>query len=121
MGWTASRGAVEGVERGSQQPKAEEDRMNDWPKLVSAVPVGGYRLRLTYSDGFEGEVDFADTVAEGGIFAFMQDPKRFATVQVAHNGMALLWIDDEGEDIDFCADAQRMHAEANAVKTMAAE
>jgi hypothetical protein len=95
--------------------------MKDWPRLVSAEPLGDYRLRLTYSDGFVGEVDFADTVTEGGIFAFMQDKERFRTVQVAHNGSALLWIDDDGDDVDFCADAQRMIAEANAVKTMAAE
>ena len=95
--------------------------MRDWPRLISAEPLGDYRLRLTYSDGFIGEVNFADTVAEGGIFAFMQDKERFKTVQVAHNGSALLWIDDEGDDIDFCADAQRLIAEASAVKTMAAE
>jgi hypothetical protein len=95
--------------------------VTDWPKLVSAEPAECYRLRLTFSDGFVGEVDFADTVAEGGIFAFMQDKARFKTVQVAHNGSALLWVDDEGDDIDFCADAQRMIAEANAVRSMAAE
>jgi hypothetical protein len=30
-----------------------------------------------------------------------------------------LWVDDQGDDIDFCADALRMQAEANAVKSMA--
>jgi hypothetical protein len=95
--------------------------MTDWPRLVSAVPIGEYRLRLSYSDGFVGEVDFADTIAAGGIFTFMKDVNRFKTVQVAHNGSALLWVDDAGDDIDFCADAQRMKAEANAVKHMAAE
>jgi hypothetical protein len=95
--------------------------MTDWPRLVSAAPIGEYRLRLSYSDGFVGEVDFADTVAKGGIFAFMKDSDRFKAVQVAHNGSALLWVDDAGDDIDFCADAQRMQAEANAVKHMAAE
>ena len=95
--------------------------MTDWPRLVSAVPIGEYRLRLSYSDGFVGEVDFADTVAQGGIFAFMKDLERFKAVQVAHNGSALLWVDDAGDDIDFCADAQRIKAEANAVKHMAAE
>jgi hypothetical protein len=95
--------------------------MTDWPRLVSAVPIGEYRLRLSYSDGFVGEVDFADTVTKGGIFAFMKDPDRFKTVQIAHNGSALLWVDDAGDDIDFCADAQRMQAEANAVRHMAAE
>jgi hypothetical protein len=30
--------------------------MTDWPRLVSAVPIGEYRLRLSYSDGFVGEI-----------------------------------------------------------------
>ncbi|MGD0151789.1 MAG: hypothetical protein ABSB77_24690 [Xanthobacteraceae bacterium] len=51
----------------------------------------------------------------------MKNPDRFKTVEVAHNGSALLWVDDAGDDIDFCPDAQRMQAEANAVKHMAAE
>jgi hypothetical protein len=93
----------------------------DWPRLLTADPVGDYRLRLTYDDGFVGEVDFAETVSRGGIFAFMRDPNRFRTVRVAGSGSALVWIDDDGDDIDFCADAQRMRAEANAVKAMAAE
>ena len=93
--------------------------MNDWPKLVAAEPIRGYRLRLHYSDGFVGEVDFSETIVRGGIFAFMGDPERFGTVQVAHNGSALLWVDDRGDDIDFCADALRMQAETNTVKSMA--
>ena len=95
--------------------------MRDWPKLVSAAPIGGYRLRLTFSDGFVGEVDFAETVARGGIFAFLEDAARFRKVTVAHGGTALQWIDDDGDEIDFDADAQRMQAEANAVAATAAE
>lgn len=91
------------------------------PRLVEAVPSGGFRVRLTYSDGFVGEVDFADTVARGGIFSFMRAPERFATVSIARAGTALLWVDDVGDDIDFCADALRMKAEANVVRSMAAE
>jgi hypothetical protein len=93
--------------------------MTDWPRLTSAEPIGGYRLRLRYSDGFVGEVDFAETIARGGIFAFMGEAEKFKNVQVAHAGSALLWVDDQGDDIDFCADALRMQAEVNAVKSMA--
>lgn len=95
--------------------------MSNWPRLASAEPVGGYRLRLTYSDGFSGEVDFSKTIEKGGIYAFMQDERRFALVKVSSNGSALLWVDDDGDEIDFCADAQRMIAESNAVQSMAAE
>jgi hypothetical protein len=95
--------------------------MKDWPKLVSAAPIGGYRLRLAFSDGFIGEVDFVETVSRGGIFAFLEDEARFRKVAVVHGGTALQWIDDEGDEIDFDADAQRMLAEANAVAATAAE
>ena len=36
-------------------------------------------------------------------------------------GTALQWIDDDGDEIDFDADAQRMRAEANVVAATAAE
>ena len=89
--------------------------MSELPHLKAVTPIGGYRLRLRYSDGFVGEVDFADTVARGGTFAFMGRPDRFAMVKVAHGGTSLQWIDDDGDEIDFDAYAQRMTAEANAV------
>ena len=95
--------------------------MRDWPRLVSAAPIGGFRLRLAFSDGFVGEVDFAETVSRGGIFAFLQDEARFRKVAVAHGGTVLQWIDDDGDEIDFDADAQRMRAEANVVAATAAE
>jgi hypothetical protein len=93
--------------------------MSEWPRLVSAEPIGGYKLRLHYSDGFVGEVDFSETVDRGGIFAFLRNQERFKSMQIAHLGQALVWVDDEGDDVDFCADALRMQAEANAVKSMA--
>ncbi len=34
--------------------------------VVGVKPGGGYRLALAFSDGTEGERDFADMVAEGG-------------------------------------------------------
>ena len=63
---------------------------------------------------------FYDTAARGGIFAFMADPERFRKVQVAHAGLALLWVDDNGDD-RFLRRCLRMQAEANAnaVKSMA--
>lgn len=95
--------------------------MSDLPQLRSVSAVGGYRLRLVFSDGFTGEVDFAGTVVRGGVFAFMRDPQRFQTVKVAHGGTALQWIDDEGDEIDFDAYAQRMTAEADAVASAPAK
>jgi hypothetical protein len=35
-------------------------------KIVKVEKLGGFRLRLHFSDGTEGERDFSDIVAEGG-------------------------------------------------------
>jgi Protein of unknown function (DUF2442) len=40
--------------------------MNEIVKVVRVKPLGGYRLHLAFSDGSEGERDFADVIAEGG-------------------------------------------------------
>ena len=95
--------------------------MKDWPRLIKVVPIGGYRLRLTYSSGLTGDVDFSETVARGGIFTFMRNTERFKTVKIAYNGSALLWLDDDGDEIDFCADTQRLAIEASQTHTFAAQ
>jgi DUF971 family protein len=44
-------------------------------------PRGGYRLRLRFSDGTEGERDFFDMIAEGGeMVEPLRDPGLFARV-----------------------------------------
>ena len=53
-------------------------------ELVNVVGVelgGGYRLALAFSDGAEGERDFADMVAEGGeMVEPLRDPAFFTRV-----------------------------------------
>ena len=40
--------------------------MIDIVKVIKVEKLGGYRLRLRFSNGTEGERDFADIIAEGG-------------------------------------------------------
>jgi hypothetical protein len=40
--------------------------MIDIVKVLKVEKLGGYRLRLHFSDGTSGERDFSDIVAEGG-------------------------------------------------------
>ena len=35
-------------------------------KILKVKRLGGFRLHLCFSDGTEGEWDFADVIAEGG-------------------------------------------------------
>ncbi|HSZ75693.1 MAG TPA: DUF2442 domain-containing protein [Rhizomicrobium sp.] len=43
-------------------------------KVVKVEPLGGYRLRIRFSDGSVGERDFADIIAKGGP---MLEPLRY--------------------------------------------
>ena len=76
-------------------------------------------LRLTYDDGFSGEVDFADVLARGGVMTFLADPTVFGRVKLGEDGRSLGWVDSEGNDIDFCADALRFKAEEQVVRDRA--
>jgi len=47
-------------------------------KVIEIEPIGGYRLRIAFSDGSSGEHDFSDLVAEPGpMVAPLRDPVFF--------------------------------------------
>lgn len=48
----------------------------DFPKLVNAEFVAGYSIMLSFSDGTNGEVDFAEEL-NGGVFEALKDPAFF--------------------------------------------
>jgi hypothetical protein len=77
-------------------------------------------LRLTFDDGFSGEVDFTDVVGRGGVMTLLQDPAVFELVKIGDRGRSLGWVDAEGGDVDFCADALRFQAEEQVVLERAA-
>lgn len=55
--------------------------MIDIVKIVKVEKLGGFRLRLRFSDGAEGEHDFSDVIAEGGpMIEPLRDPSFFAGV-----------------------------------------
>jgi hypothetical protein len=52
-------------------------------KVAEAEAVGGYRLRLVFSDGSAGEHDFTELIDEGGpMVEPLRDPVFFARVFV---------------------------------------
>ena len=52
-------------------------------------PRGGYRLRLRFSDGAEGERDFSDVIAEGGeMIEPLSAPRFFARVFIECGALA---------------------------------
>ena len=58
-----------------------QDQMFELVDVVRVEPRGGYCLTLGFSDGIEGERDFADMIAEGGeIVEPLRDPAFFVRV-----------------------------------------
>ena len=84
-------------------------------KVVRVEPLGGYRLRVSFSSGDAGDWDFSSMIGEGGtMVAPLQDLAFFARVFV-QNG-ALAW--PNGFDIDAIALHEEMRA-AKAVSKLA--
>lgn len=80
------------------------------PDDVAAVtPLDGFRLRVRFYDGLEGEVDMRSLVhsATAGVFAQLADPARFAEVYVEYG--AVTW---PGE-IDLAPDAMYTEIKRN--------
>jgi hypothetical protein len=87
---------------------------------ISKVEVPRHAVvRLTYDDGFSGEVDFADTLSRGGVMECLADPALFRRAQIGEGGRSLGWVNPEGEVVDFCADALRFKAEEQVVRERA--
>jgi hypothetical protein len=65
--------------------------------VVSVKPMGGFRLRIGFSDGFVGVHDFSSTVArDGEMVRPLKDPAFFSRVFVELG--ALSW--PNGYDLD---------------------
>lgn len=71
-------------------------------KLEQIRAQPGYRLRLEYADGVEGEVDLSDLVGRG-VFERLTDPDQFGAACVTESG-DVAW----GEDLELCADTLYM-------------
>jgi Protein of unknown function (DUF2442) len=69
-------------------------------KVTGLKTLGGFRVRLRFSDGTEGERDFSDMIAEGGLMVEpLKDPAFFARVFVECG--TLTW--PNGFDLDSIA------------------
>ena len=64
---------------------------------VQALP--GYKIRVRYADGVEGEVDLSQDVGKG-VFVAWEDLDFFDSVHISSHG-SIAWSDD----IELCADS----------------
>jgi hypothetical protein len=88
-------------------------------QTVDVLP--NFRLRLTYTDGYSGELDFWPYIEWGEAVAPLKNPALFSTAHVGSRGRSLEWIGPDGIEIDFCADALRMDLEGLRERPSAAE
>jgi hypothetical protein len=69
------------------------------PHVTAAEFVQGYQIRLSFSDGVTGIVDFKDRiVGRGGVFAELEDPVCFAKFSIDTEAGTLCWPNG----VDFC-------------------
>jgi len=68
-------------------------------KLSEVQALPGYKIRVRYEDGVEGEVDLSQDVGHG-VFATWEDLDFFESVHISSH-RSIAWSDD----IELCADS----------------
>ena len=71
-------------------------------KPVKVTPLHGYKIRIRYADGVEGDVDLSHLVGKG-VFSLWKDPGTFENICIGPSG-ELKWSDE----VDLCPDALYM-------------
>jgi hypothetical protein len=67
------------------------------------IEDGKFNLGIHFDDGF-AVIDLSAMLDQGGVFAPLRDPARFAMVEVEPGGRAIFWrLGDDA--VDLCADA----------------
>lgn len=70
-----------------------------FPRIKQVEYIHRYILRLVFSDGQEGEIDFESRVAgRGGVFEPLEDIEFFSKVMVDPEAHTLIW--PNGVDLD---------------------
>lgn len=62
-------------------------------RITRVVPLGGYRLRLSFSNGTSGEIDIATLIGFTGALAPLANPAVFHRATIDERG-ALCWPGD---------------------------
>ena len=72
-----------------------------FPRITDVKHTEGYCLELTFADGVQAELDFADRIlGRGGVFARLEDVDFFKQVRVDPEAGTLIWPNDVDLDPD---------------------
>lgn len=70
-----------------------------FPRVTAVRHIDGYRLELTFAEGVQAVLDFADrVVGRGGVFLPLEDVAFFRQVRVDPEARTLVW--PNGVDLD---------------------
>jgi hypothetical protein len=84
---------LEEVENLKQKEKLIKD-LADWeklPRLIEAIPLEDFSIRVKFSDGVEGNYDLKPTIQEGGVFYPLMDIDFFKKVVIGGGGDYITW------------------------------
>ena len=95
----------------NREPEPWEDRVELGQRIIAVAVPSFPIVRLTFADSYKASFDFSERLARLLIMAPLRDPELFATAHPGSGGGSLEWINDKGDEIDFCADSLRMEAE----------
>jgi hypothetical protein len=89
--------------------------MNEIVRMKSVEAVLYGVVKIAWMDGYEAIVDLRPVISEGEMFEFLRrSPDRFDRVKLSEFGHSIVWLDDEGDEIDFGSDSLRRRAERQA-------
>lgn len=72
-----------------------------FPRVTDVRHVEAYRLEVTFADGVQAQLDFADRiVGRGGVFGPLEDVAFFKNVRVDPEAGTLVWPNDVDLDPD---------------------
>jgi hypothetical protein len=79
-------------------------------EIAEAEPHPDHTVSITWSDGVHGMVNFNPFIAQGGVFAALEDPEFFMReMRILRGGIGLTWP----PEVDFSADGLRQDAFPN--------
>jgi hypothetical protein len=83
----------------NREPEPWEGRVELGQRIIAVAVPSFPIVRLTFADGYKASFDFSERLP------------RLPSGASGSGGGSLEWINDKGDEIDFCADSLRMEAE----------
>ncbi len=80
--------------------------------IIKAEVLRPFLLKLSFADGFVGEIDVSPILQRGGVFTPLSDPRIFSEVRVEYG--TVVWPGD----VDLSPESLRAYCEAGRVITL---